>query len=255
MPSLARRRLRLAANIFAFDEPQDAVLNRAVKLWASNDLAVEIAAFAGTPGATTLIDSVANWSSLTLSLLTPGANNTAPDPATATVRLTKTVTSFSVPAWADWQAATAQHATITATGDETALPAGKYWLVLSLQTTDSPARTITLLAGLIDIVEDGYNSGGSAPTVANTAYTKAESDARYLPTARTALTGGAATALDGEATVGLTVGTTLRAAVVSGVLGWWQLQAGTDAENAAGGIVRPDDYATSTNEKVWKQVL
>lgn len=41
----------------------------------------------------------------------------------------------------------------------------------------------------------------------------------------------------------------------SGALQGWQLMAGTDAENVAAGIVRPDDYATTTNEKVWKQIF
>lgn len=35
----------------------------------------------------------------------------------------------------------------------------------------------------------------------------------------------------------------------------WQLTAGTQADNVAGGFARPTDYATTTNEKVWKRVL
>jgi len=33
------------------------------------------------------------------------------------------------------------------------------------------------------------------------------------------------------------------------------VQAGTNGEAAAQGIVRPDDYAASTNEKIWIRVL
>lgn len=35
----------------------------------------------------------------------------------------------------------------------------------------------------------------------------------------------------------------------------WYLQAGDSANNPAEGIVRPDDYATTTNEKIWVGIL
>jgi hypothetical protein len=69
----------------------------------------------------------------------------------------------------------------------------------------------------------------------------------------TGLTGGGATNLDGVVTVGVAVGI-LRAVVISGVLRIYRLQTGTNAE-ASPGTIRPDDYAGTTNEKVWIQVL
>lgn len=71
----------------------------------------------------------------------------------------------------------------------------------------------------------------------------------------TGLTGGTATDLDVIATTGLTVATTIVMIVNASVPEFWRLVSGTDAEDTAGGIVRPDDYATTTNEKVWKQGL
>ncbi len=65
----------------------------------------------------------------------------------------------------------------------------------------------------------------------------------------TALTGGA-NALDGIPTSGLGVGVLVQI-LVGGLLQTWQLQAGTTAEDVGAGVVRPDDYAASTNEKVW----
>ena len=258
MPSLTRRRVRLACNVFSFDAPLDLILNRAVKLWASNDLAVELGVFLGQPSTATLVDSVANWDSITLQLLTPGTNNTAPDPATAEVKLSKTISSFAVPTYENWQALNAQHATITATGDEMALPAGKYWMVVSLATTDSPARVITLLAGLVEIVEDGFNSGGTAPVAAGTAYSKAEADARFIGShpAITGHTGGGATKLDGLATTGLALGTVVLLCI-SDVIQIWRLEVGTegDTEDAAAGLVKPDDFDAATNAKVWIQRL
>jgi hypothetical protein len=38
-------------------------------------------------------------------------------------------------------------------------------------------------------------------------------------------------------------------------LGFWQLTAGTAAHNPSGGIIRPTDYATTTNERVWIRAL
>lgn len=33
-----------------------------------------------------------------------------------------------------------------------------------------------------------------------------------------------------------------------------QLQAGTDATDSTSGVYRPNDYATTTNEKIWCQI-
>ena len=69
-------------------------------------------------------------------------------------------------------------------------------------------------------------------------------------------TGGTPTDLDSIATASLALGTTIEmVAAAEGVVSQWRLTAGTDAENAAGGIVRPDDYASATNEKVWMRIM
>ena len=69
----------------------------------------------------------------------------------------------------------------------------------------------------------------------------------------TALTGGGNEALDGVSTADLDV-PALRTIWLGTELQDWLLFTGTDAEDAEAGIVRPDDYAASTNEKVWKRV-
>lgn len=73
-------------------------------------------------------------------------------------------------------------------------------------------------------------------------------------TSITALTGGTATCLDAVATVGVTVGRII-AITISDVFQIWKLKAGTEAENEASGIIRPDDYNASTNAKYWLQIL
>ncbi len=64
------------------------------------------------------------------------------------------------------------------------------------------------------------------------------------------LTGGGATKLDGLTTVGVAVGK-LVAVTIAGATYFYQLVAGTTAE-ASPSIIRPDDYAGGTNEKIWK---
>jgi hypothetical protein len=71
----------------------------------------------------------------------------------------------------------------------------------------------------------------------------------------TGLDGSTSTDLDSIATIGLDINYTALLGVTIGLSvpgKTWALKAGTDANNPAGGIVRPDDYATTTNEKVWK---
>lgn len=68
----------------------------------------------------------------------------------------------------------------------------------------------------------------------------------------TSLTGGGTTALDGIPTVGKT--SVLVILYVSDELQTWRLFSGTTAEDAANGIVRPDDYNASTNAQIWKRI-
>jgi hypothetical protein len=63
-------------------------------------------------------------------------------------------------------------------------------------------------------------------------------------------TTGGAGYLDGIPTVDMTVGTILLIPLVSPSFVCYRLQAGTTAENDPY-VVRPDDYAPTTNEKVW----
>lgn len=44
-------------------------------------------------------------------------------------------------------------------------------------------------------------------------------------------------------------------AVVDGVFSVWNLTEGDDEDSPSGGIIRPNDFAATTNEKIWKQVL
>ena len=68
----------------------------------------------------------------------------------------------------------------------------------------------------------------------------------------TGLTGGGATKLDGVVTVGVANGQ-VRAVRESSAIHFYRLNAGTLVEDGLD-VVRPDDYATSTNERVWQRL-
>lgn len=68
----------------------------------------------------------------------------------------------------------------------------------------------------------------------------------------TSLTGGTAAALDSLVTLGIPVGE-CRRVVIGQLVHDYVLVAGTNAE-ASPYIIRPDDYATTTNEKVWRRI-
>ncbi len=68
------------------------------------------------------------------------------------------------------------------------------------------------------------------------------------------LTGGGPNALDAIPTVGLAQGE-LAIVWLNNQIQFWILVPGSDAEDEAGGIIRPDDYAAITNQCVWKRAL
>lgn len=121
-------------------------------------------------------------------------------------------------------------------------------------TPTDDAGNVTSLDCDIEVRNNAGRSDDGTPTaVANPGQWLLEHGLRN-PGYWTGLTGGGATVLDGVATVGvLATGHVITTALL-GVLVDWQLTAGTDAENAAQGFVRPDDYNASTNARVWKQI-
>ena len=79
-----------------------------------------------------------------------------------------------------------------------------------------------------------------------------QSAAVFLPGVTT-LIGGGATALDGVLTATVSV-PQVYVLSISNSSQLWALVAGTNAEDAAGGIVRGDDFHASTNAKVFKRI-
>lgn len=97
-----------------------------------------------------------------------------------------------------------------------------------------------------DVIKDGDATPTSLPSAEDWLDLRSP---RWASTI-TGLTGGASTDLDGIETEDLTAGR-LQLVQVSGNIYIYELLAETYAEDSPS-VIRPDDYATSTNEKVWE---
>jgi len=126
-------------------------------------------------------------------------------------------------------------------------------MTLEIQTVEG-GRTETVISQDIVISADLIDGSTLAP------YSRSEGPTTVVFRSDiTGLTGGTSTKLDGIPTTTVSVSNSptlylLKTGSGGGVRGW-QLVAGTDAEDATSGVVRPDDYNVSTNAKVWKQVI
>lgn len=80
----------------------------------------------------------------------------------------------------------------------------------------------------------------------------AQTTTTFLP-GITSLTGGGVNSLDGLITAGLSV-PRLYIVSLNTSSQLWSLVSGSEAEDVAGGIVRPDDFNASTNAKVFKRI-
>jgi hypothetical protein len=256
--AITRHRVRAKIDVARFNAPVAVGNNTVIQFWKGSPVQFEFR----FDYSDVLITDLTNLDDLTLQIKTLASGSDAPA-ENATVLASKTITTFDDTLTTEtWNDATKAHATIALTGAEANLTAGDAWIILAATITGI-ADPVTLAAGKIKIVADGYDSGaGAAPTPSASYLNTEQSDARYprrgtsaaeLLLDITALTGGASTALDGIATASLAA-PYLVDIIISGGRKSYILQTGTDAE-AAPGIIRPDDYHASTNAKVWKQVL
>jgi len=113
--------------------------------------------------------------------------------------------------------------------------------------TGSSTQTYTTPASIAsDIITQ--TSQPSPPTTTYSQYFM------RVETGVTGLQGGGSSNLDGLVTANGTYPVGIVVFIlISGVPQMWQLTAGTQATNLGNGILRPVDYATTTNEKVWLQ--
>lgn len=254
---LQGKRLRLALNAASYNSFTDQLTGQAVQFPIS-DLRVEVGLFFGRQNSALELVDLANLASLTMTVKAIGAGNSAPagDAATlmeAVVLAAAMDATLTAETWADFSK---QHAVFEfAEAEVNNLDPGSVWVVFTALLTDG--KRVPIQFGAMKVVEDGYAGAGTTPVEAGTAYSKAEADTLFIKqdggiVPHAALTGGSAGALDAIVTADAAVLTgAIAFTLVAGALGIWELTAGTDAEDAAGGKVRPDDYDGATNARVW----
>lgn len=133
--------------------------------------------------------------------------------------------------------------------------------VLALVARKGKLLGFNATTGVVELVDGNAIAAQveAAEAAATAAAVSAALAASFAGIGFTLLTGGAAGALDGLATAGGVTPTLSIRDVTTGDIGSiepsrWQLRAGTNVEDVAGGFIRPDDYNGVTNAKVWVRI-
>jgi hypothetical protein len=127
-------------------------------------------------------------------------------------------------------------------------------LTMELELTDPSGNRRTIFQGTVSILDEAIDQAAFTPQPQTRYYTTTESATRYVQNRAdiTDLTGGSANDLDSIATAsGATAAGTTIAVHINQSVYIYELVSGTDAEDSPN-IIRPDDYAGTTNEYVWK---
>jgi hypothetical protein len=259
-PLIKRRRIRLACDIRKTDALRDLITSASPLLPLGGDAQLEVAVFDnGVLADLSNVDSVTLNISKADKIFIDGTPDITKTLAAADLNLALTQILWDGGAEDDC------HFKIILTGADTNLSEANIdtplHLILFAITTDVPAETVPLGETTVKLHDYGLRATGTPPVNDPLYYTRAQSDARFLGAMGvpfTALTGGAAGDLDALPTIDISVETAIRRVVrtISGArsLSEWLLIAGTTAEDVDAGIVRPDDYAAATNEKIWVRI-
>lgn len=216
---------------------------------------IEVGIFAGlnrsAPSAAAQVVSTSGWVALTVTFQSSSGTNV----------VSKTTGSFTSLTFATWNDDTAYHALVELSSAEANIATGRYKVTVVVDD---------YVVGTGDVeVFDAYNLNTLDPADENPGapISQDAADLRYAPlggagggivTGIVGLTGGGATKLDGQSTVGsgpdYEVGeyVTFDIAGDTGGIVSYKLRAGTDAENSPY-IIRPDDYASQSTNLVWEK--
>jgi hypothetical protein len=179
--NLSAQIVRVGIDVSNFEALKDAVSGQPLRCWKGNDLLVQLGFFLGT----TLL-GIGEIASVTLQIKATRTGATLIERTVGPSAFDAGLTE------ATWAAGTNQHVTLEISAAETDLLAitapatfATFWIVIAAQTTHSPAKNLTVNAGLFTVFEDGYTVAGLVTPPAPVAgyYTQGEADARYLPLA------------------------------------------------------------------------
>lgn len=239
------QRVRIAGNAAFRGTPVDLLTGTTPEFWEGGAAQIEVCHVVSAAE----LAAISNFSFVTLEIKEP-VSNAAPDAGSAPLRQVLVEAEDFDPTVAieDWTAGTKQHFVFRLSDAEMAL-AGNQWLLC--YATTIAGNTVTLFAGIANFKKDGGPSVGSPDPVAEDAWTKAEADARFaLKTDIHGVVDGAdLDALRAVETAGIAV-PKLYAVCIGDTVNWWRLRAGTEADDGVS-YMRPNDYAETTNEKVY----
>lgn len=189
MPALSALMLRLACNQAARDEITEKRTNRLPIIWIGNKAVLQCALFIGSPASETLVD---DFATITQANLVIRATNSA-----GLVQVNKTLPKAGFDnlalAWADWQSDAGQHFSFALEDTDTNQLAGRFWFAVEVITSDSGPITVATGAG--EWKQDGIGDAGPPVAADYTAFSRLESDGRYLPSSFRALTQANASAI------------------------------------------------------------
>lgn len=172
--SLTTRRVRLQSDYVEDGAIIDRKSGKRIAIPRASDVRFEIGIFAGlrgnAPKNAGQVASETGWESLTLTMQSsPGVNV-----------VSKTVSSFSSLTYGTWNDDSAQHCIVDLTDAETNIPAGRYRLALTIQSTTFgpfPAGTAE-----IDVFDPfNLNSSDAPDTNPGAPISRDAADARYAP--------------------------------------------------------------------------
>jgi hypothetical protein len=152
--NLTARRARVPLCISRWDAPVDQLSGGRLRIPRGCPFEVQFAIFLELRGKT-LVDDFTGVTAVSMVLKAANSDTVPPSsPASSGSALfTATTATFAAGLTAtQWEQLTSQHGTIALTSSNTNQAAGTYWAIF---TATVSGGTITLGAGLVDIVEDG----------------------------------------------------------------------------------------------------
>ncbi len=157
MAQLQRKRIRIQADNRSFSQSVDLITGATPVFWRGNDVQFEIGIYEDD----VFIDDIGNITSLTVEI------KAEQDPESDTL-MSNTIAYVDMDdslVEEDWLAGEADncHAKAVFTQYESDIAPGTYWIAVSVLTSDTPVRRLTLSAGRIEIREDATPPGTDGP--------------------------------------------------------------------------------------------
>lgn len=146
----------------------DADTGNAPEFWSGSPVRIRLALFAGVSG-DTLWGDFSDIGTIEVQLKSPGSGGVAPADTSPPLASATTGTFAPALTLAAWNAGHGAHAELVLSGAQMALARGKLWVAVVAHRLSSP-DPVTLAAGPVSLMGDGYSPGAGDPPPAPPAY-------------------------------------------------------------------------------------